>query len=45
MDKSKELEFDYKNRPYKFVDMETGEKLKLLPNEIKQNFQEQSKVF
>ena len=23
MDKSKELEFDYENRPYKFVDMET----------------------
>ena len=45
MDKSKELELDYENRPYKFIDMETGEALKLLPNEVKKNYQEQSKYF
>ena len=45
MDKSKELELDYENRPYKFVDMETGEELKLSPNEVKKNFQEQSQEF
>ena len=45
MDKSKELELAYENRPYKFVDMETGEELKLSPNEVKKNFQEQSQEF
>ena len=45
MDKSKELELNYENRPYKFVDMETGEELKLSPNEVKKNFQEQSQEF
>ena len=45
MDKSKELELDYENKPYKFIDMETGEELKLSPNEIKKNFQEQSQEF
>ena len=45
MDKSKELELDYENRPYKFVDMETGEELKLSPNEVNKNFNEQSQEF
>ena len=45
MDKSKELEFDYENRPYKFVDMETGEELKLSPHEVKKNYIQQSSVF
>jgi uncharacterized protein (DUF58 family) len=45
MDNSKELEFDYENRPYKFVDMETGEELKLSPNEVKKNFHKQSQEF
>lgn len=37
-DKQKELEFDFENRPYKFIDMETGEILKLHPNEVKENY-------
>ena len=45
LDKSKELNFDYENRPYRFVDMETGEQLKLLPNEVKKNFKKQSQEF
>lgn len=45
IDKSKEFELDYENRPYKFVDMETGEELKLSPNEVKKNFQKQSQEF
>ena len=45
MDNSKELEFDYENRPYKFVDMETAEELKLSPNEVKKNFHKQSQEF
>jgi uncharacterized protein (DUF58 family) len=38
VDKSKELEFEYENRPYEFVDMETGERLKLQPNEVKEAY-------
>lgn len=37
-DKQKELDFDFENRPYKFIDMETGEVLKLHPNEVKENY-------
>ena len=45
MDKSKEFEFDYDNRPYKFIDMETSEEIKLTPYEIKKNFINNSKKF
>ncbi len=38
VDKSKELEFEFENRPYRFVDMETGEELKVYPNEMKENY-------
>ncbi len=34
-DKNKELDFDFENRPYNFIDMESGEQIKLNPNEIK----------
>lgn len=34
-DKKRELEFEFENRPYEFVDMETGEKVKLQPNQVK----------
>lgn len=34
-DRSKEIEFNYENRPYLFVDLETGEKIKLQSNEVK----------
>lgn len=39
-DKTKELDFDYDNRPYKFVDMESGEELKLHPSEVRQQYTE-----
>jgi uncharacterized protein (DUF58 family) len=35
---SKELNLDIGNRPFTFIDMETGEKLKLQPNSIKENY-------
>lgn len=35
VDKSKEIDFSFENRPYKFIDMETGEELKLQPNQVK----------
>lgn len=37
-DKKKELEFEFENRPYHFIDMESGEELKLNPNQVKENY-------
>lgn len=37
-DKAKELDFDFENRPYSFIDMETGEEIKVHPNEIKNTY-------
>ncbi|MBC8464133.1 MAG: DUF58 domain-containing protein [Bacteroidetes bacterium] len=45
MDKSKELDFNYENRPHKFVDLESGEEVKLTPKEIKGQYQQQSNTF
>ena len=39
VDKDKELDFNFENRPYQFIDMETGEEVKLHPNEIKESYQ------
>jgi uncharacterized protein (DUF58 family) len=39
-DRTKELDFDYDNRPYKFVDMESGEELKLQPSEVRKQYTE-----
>lgn len=41
IDKDKEIDFNFENRPYQFVDMETGEEIKLHPNEVKSNYVEQ----
>ncbi len=35
-DKEKELDFEFDNRPYKFVDLETNETIKLQPNQVKE---------
>jgi uncharacterized protein (DUF58 family) len=45
IDKAKEIDFDFVNRPYEFVDLETGEKLRIRPNEIKQTYVEAAKSF
>lgn len=37
-DKSKELDFKFENRPYHFIDLETGEQIKLNPSQIKDNY-------
>jgi len=37
-DKQKELDFNFENRPYRFVDMETQEEVKLYPNQIKETY-------
>jgi uncharacterized protein (DUF58 family) len=38
VDKKKEEEFQFDNRPYLFVDVETGEQVKLHSNEVKENY-------
>lgn len=38
MDKESELNFDFENRPYNFVDMETGEQIKAFPGEIREKY-------
>jgi len=36
--KDKEVDFEYENRPYNFIDMETGEELKVHANEVKDTY-------
>lgn len=38
LDNNKEVDFDFNNSPYKFVDLETGELVKVNPKEIKSSF-------
>ncbi len=44
VDQSKELDFEFENRPYRFVDMETGEEVKLNPNEVKEEYVKEVKA-
>ncbi|MGB1242764.1 MAG: DUF58 domain-containing protein [Chitinophagales bacterium] len=44
-DKKKELDFEFENRPYVFIDIETGEEVKLQPNQVKDHYQAQMKKF
>lgn len=37
-EQEKELEFDYSNRPYRFVDMETGRMIRLNPADLKEKY-------
>ena len=45
MDHSKELSFNYDNRPYMFIDMESGDKIKLRSNEVKEAYAAQMSQF
>lgn len=40
VDKKKEIDFELENRPYNIVDMETGENIKLQPNQFKEEYRE-----
>jgi len=35
VDKNKELDFNYDNRPYKFIDLESGQEVMVRPNDVK----------
>lgn len=39
-DRDKELELNYGNKPYWFIDMETGKRVKAFPNEIASKYKE-----
>ena len=41
VDKKKEIDFEFENRPYEFIDMESGERVKLQPNQVKDYYVEQ----
>jgi len=41
VDGDSELDFNFENRPYKFVDNETGEELKLYPEDVKVDYLKQ----
>jgi len=41
VDKKHELQFEFPNKPTTFIDLETGEKIKLQPGEVKAAFQSQ----
>jgi len=45
MDKKQEMDFEFENRPYEFVDMETGERLKLQPAQIREQYVRQMELF
>ena len=45
VDKEKEVDFNFENRPYLFVDMETGEKVKLQAAQVKDYYVAQMAAF
>jgi uncharacterized protein (DUF58 family) len=45
MDHKLEMDLELKNRPYKMVDMETGEQVKIFPNEVRDFYTKNIKAF
>lgn len=45
LDYAKELEFDFVNRPYRFIDLETGDQVKLTPSQVKETYVSEMKNF
>ncbi len=39
VDKAKEMDFDFENKPYHFIDLESGEEIKLNPTQLKDQYQ------
>lgn len=44
-DRQKEVEFQYDNRPHLFVDIETGEQLRVQPNQIRDSYLEKVRQY
>lgn len=45
VDKAKEIDFEFENRPYVFIDMETGERVRLQSNQVKEQYVRQMAEF
>src|SRR5690349_22101345 len=45
MDNQTELLFNFEDRPMEFIDLESGERLKLNPADVKQSYQEEASRF
>jgi uncharacterized protein (DUF58 family) len=45
VDGEHELNFEFENRPYEFVDLESGERIKLQPQQIKDQYVSKMKAF
>ena len=45
LDEKSEVDFEFSNRPYTFVDMESGEQIKLNPHQIKEQYKQNMNVF
>lgn len=45
VDKIKEIEFDFENKPYHFIDLESGEEIKLNPTQLKSQYQKTIREF
>lgn len=45
LDSEKEMDFEYSNRPYKFVDSESQETIKLYPHEVQKVYKEKMQGF
>lgn len=44
-DGEKEMDFKFDNRPYRFIDLETGQQLKLNPSEVKHAYIEKAQAY
>ena len=42
--RDKELRLQYDNRPYRFIDMETGEEVRLNPHDIREAYEERRTI-
>jgi len=45
VDHSKEIDFEFENKPHHFIDLESGEELKLNPHEIREEYKKTIRVF
>lgn len=45
VDRSKEIDFEFENRPYRFIDLEKGDELKITPHEVKELYTQKIKEY
>ena len=45
LEKTQETDFEFENRPYEFVDLESGERIRLQPQQIKESYVSQLSAF